>query len=182
MMLLDEIRQQAKAAMSELVGLSSTRPGDIVIVGCSSSEAAGEKIGTHSSIEVAEAIFEGLYPVVQEHGLYLAAQCCEHLNRALILENEAVGRYGLEQVNVIPQPKAGGSFATTAWKHFNAPAAVEGAELRRGLRHGYRWNADRNASEKGCSSGSSQPFQNRRSDDYLRPYPSEICGRSPRRL
>ncbi len=125
MMLLDEIRQQAKAAMSELVGLSSTRPGDIVIVGCSSSEAAGEKIGTHSSIEVAEAIFEGLYPVVQEHGLYLAAQCCEHLNRALILENEAVGRYGLEQVNVIPQPKAGGSFATTAWKHFDAPAAVE---------------------------------------------------------
>lgn len=122
---LEEITRQAKAAMTQLLAVSRTQPGDIVAVGCSSSEVAGEKIGTHSSIALAQAIFDGLYPVIKEQGLYLAAQCCEHLNRALILEHDAARRYALEPVNVIPQPKAGGSFATTAWQRFDAPVAVE---------------------------------------------------------
>jgi len=124
-MLLQTITEQAKQAITELIAIAKPQPGDIVVVGCSSSEVAGEKIGTHSSIEVAEAVFSGIHPTLQQHGLYLAAQCCEHLNRALILEKEAANRYRLETVNVIPQPKAGGSFATTAWAQFEAPVAVE---------------------------------------------------------
>lgn len=124
-MLLQTITEQARQAMTELIEIAKPQPGDIVVVGCSSSEVAGERIGTHSSLEVAEAIFDGLYPILQQHQLYLAAQCCEHLNRALILESEAVRRYQLDPVNVVPQPKAGGSFATTAWGRFASPAAVE---------------------------------------------------------
>lgn len=124
-MLLQTLTDQAKEAMTELIAVAKPKPGEIVVVGCSSSEVAGEAIGTHSSLAVAEAVFEGLYPILEQNGLYLAAQCCEHLNRALILEEKAVRQYGLEAVNVIPQPKAGGSFATTAWNRFCSPVAVE---------------------------------------------------------
>ncbi len=131
--MLEELKQQAHTAMSELIEAARPAPGSIVVVGCSSSEAAGHKIGTYSSVEVAEAIFDGLYPVVEEHGLYLAAQCCEHLNRALVIEQEAAQKYGYEPVNVLPQPKAGGSFATTAWKRFAGPVAVEHVRAACGL-------------------------------------------------
>lgn len=123
--MLEEIKQQARSAMTELIEIAKPVPGSIVVVGCSSSEAAGYKIGTSSSLETAEAIFEGLYPVLRDYRLYLAAQCCEHLNRALVIEREAAEKYGYEPVNVLPQPKAGGSFATTAWKRFDDPVAVE---------------------------------------------------------
>lgn len=93
------------------------KAGQILVVGCSTSEVGGEKIGTYSSPELAAKVFGGIYAAVQEKGIYLAAQCCEHLNRALILETEAAEKYGYEPVNVMPQPKAGGSFATAACRH-----------------------------------------------------------------
>lgn len=95
------------------------------MVGCSTSEVLGEKIGTHSSLDAAGALFAGIYQALQERGVFLAAQCCEHLGRALIVEREACIRYRLEEVNVIPQPKAGGSFGTTAYRSFRDPVAVE---------------------------------------------------------
>lgn len=101
------------------------------MVGCSTSEVLGEKIGTHSSPETAKAIFETIFEYTQSHGLYLAAQCCEHLNRALIVERQAVP-FG-EIVNVVPQPKAGGSFATEAYAHFADPVAVEEIQADAGL-------------------------------------------------
>ena len=109
---LSEIREQAARAAEEVCAAAKLRVGDLFVVGCSSSEVCGEKIGTHSSVEVAEAVFEGIYSVIEKHGLFLAAQCCEHLNRALIVERAAAEKFGLDEVNVIPQPKAGGSFGT----------------------------------------------------------------------
>ena len=127
------IKQQAKSAVSELLSVAGLHKGDILVVGCSSSEIVGETIGHGSSIEAAEAVFEAIYPILKEQGIYLAAQCCEHLNRALIIERECAKNYGLEEVCVVPQPKAGGSFATTAWKNFEAPVAVEEIRAQAGL-------------------------------------------------
>lgn len=129
----DEIKEQARAAVLELLETAKLRPGDILVVGCSSSEVLGHKIGSFSSEETADAILGGILPILRERGVFLAAQCCEHLNRALILEREAAERYGYEEVNVVPQPKAGGSFATAAWREFEAPCAVEHVRARAGM-------------------------------------------------
>lgn len=112
---LHEIQTQAQQATESLLAQAKCHPGDLVVVGCSSSEVLGSKIGTASSPEVAEAILHGLLPVLSAHGLLLAAQCCEHLNRALIVERSTAEKFGYEPVNVVPQPKAGGSFATAAY-------------------------------------------------------------------
>jgi uncharacterized protein (TIGR01440 family) len=127
------IKQQAKSAVTELLSVSGLSNGDILVVGCSSSEIVGETIGHGSSIEAAEAVFEAIYPILKEKGIYLAAQCCERLNRALIIERECAKAYRLEEVCVVPQPKAGGSFATTAWANFDAPVAVEEIRAQAGL-------------------------------------------------
>ena len=123
--MLDDIRRQTRSAILQLLEIARPRPQDIVVVGCSSSEVAGRRIGSTSSPEIAGAIFEGLYPVLQERELFLAAQCCEHLNRALIVERAAAERYRLEIVNAVPQPKAGGCFAAAAYAAFADPVAVE---------------------------------------------------------
>lgn len=122
---LTRIKKEAKDVVYELLEQAKTEEGDILVVGCSSSEVAGEKIGTFSSVETAQAVFEGIYEATKEKGLFLAAQCCEHLNRALIVEKEVAGRERMTIVNVVPQPKAGGSFATTAYERFDKPVAVE---------------------------------------------------------
>lgn len=122
---LSEIKEQAAQAAEAVCDAAKLRAGDLFVVGCSSSEVCGEKIGTHSSVEVAEAVFDGIYSVLRGRDVYLAAQCCEHLNRALIVERAAYERFALDEVNVIPQPKAGGSFATTAYRRFHDPVAVE---------------------------------------------------------
>ncbi len=127
------ITAQARRAMTELLDAAHTEPGDIVVVGCSSSEILGAHIGKGSSPDAAKAVLDGIAPVVEAHGLYLAAQCCEHLNRALILEKEAARKYGYPVVNVVPQPKAGGSFATAVYAHLREPVAVEEIRAACGL-------------------------------------------------
>ena len=131
--MFSEITRQAHSAMSELLEKANLRPASLVVVGCSSSEIGGGTIGHASSLELAEAAFAGLYPEVQSRGLYLAAQCCEHLNRALIVEREVALSRGYEIVSVVPKPKAGGSFATTAWANFSDPVAVEFVQAEAGL-------------------------------------------------
>ncbi|MBE6890706.1 MAG: TIGR01440 family protein [Ruminococcaceae bacterium] len=131
--MLNEIKSTALTAIKELVEIAKLEKGDILIVGCSSSEMLGEKIGSHSSIEAAEAAFEGIYPYLKERGIFLATQCCEHLNRAIIIEKEAAKKYGYDIVNVVPQPKAGGSFSTTAYKNFKEPVAVENIKAQAGI-------------------------------------------------
>ena len=127
------ITAQARQAAEELLAAAHLRAGDIFVVGCSSSEIVGGHIGKDSSMEAAAAVLAGILPVLKAQGIYLAAQCCEHLNRALILETEAAEKYGYEPVNVMPQPKAGGSFATAAWQAFADPVAVEHIAAHAGM-------------------------------------------------
>ena len=126
---------QTKAAAQELGQKANLKPGNILVVGCSTSEVLGSKIGTNSSPETAKQIFDALYEYTNEHGLYLAVQCCEHLNRAIIVERAAVP--GAEIVNVVPQPKAGGSLATQAYAGFRAPVAVEEIRADAGIDIGF---------------------------------------------
>ena len=127
----DEIRQQAALAAQTLCEKAKLRKGDIVVVGCSTSEICGSRIGTDSQPEVAQVVFDAIWSVLSEKGIYLAAQCCEHLNRAIIVEREAAG--SADPVNVVPQPKAGGSFATAAYRSFRDPVALEHIRADAGL-------------------------------------------------
>lgn len=129
----ENIKIEAGKAAAELVKLSGLRRGDIFVVGCSSSEILGEHIGKGGSLEVAQAVFDGIYPVLRERGIFLAAQCCEHLNRALIVEHCCAERYGYDEVNVCPWEHAGGSFATAVWQSFEAPCAVEHIRAKAGM-------------------------------------------------
>ena len=129
--MFNEIYNQAKTAAQELCDIAKLKEGDIMVIGCSSSEVAGGIIGKNSSLETAQVVFKGIYEVLQERNIFLAAQCCEHLNRAIIVERAAVKGY--EIANVVPQPKAGGSFATTAYNTFSDPVAVEEIKADAGL-------------------------------------------------
>lgn len=126
-------REQAYQAAKELAEAAKLQKGDIFVVGCSTSEVLGDKIGTHSVPEVADEICTGILEAIRPYGAYLAAQCCEHLNRALIIEREAAEKYGYEEVNVLPQPKAGGSFATAFYAAAAAPVAVEHIRAKCGM-------------------------------------------------
>ena len=95
----EQIRREAAAAVQELIDTARLKSGQILVVGCSSSEIIGERIGSHSSVDAAGAVAAAILPIVKEHGIYLAAQCCEHLNRALIVEQACADAYGLECVN-----------------------------------------------------------------------------------
>lgn len=130
---MTQISEEAYRAAKETLDAAGLKEGQLFVVGCSTSEVGGATIGTFSSPDLAEAVFGGIYQAVQEAGVYLAAQCCEHLNRALIIEEEAAEKYGYDIVNVVPQPKAGGSFATAAYKAFEAPVAVEHIKAHAGM-------------------------------------------------
>jgi uncharacterized protein (TIGR01440 family) len=132
---MKSIYDQTSAAIKELCERAKLKTGDIVVVGCSTSEVIGDKIGTNSNPEIAGEIFNALYDYTKEKGIYLAIQCCEHLNRAIITEKNAVPNG--EIVNVVPQPKAGGSLATKAYSGFENPVAVEEIKADAGLDIGY---------------------------------------------
>lgn len=127
------INLQAADAAKELIETAKLADGEILVVGCSSSEIVGENIGHGSSLESAEAVFDGIMSAVRDRGIFIAAQCCEHLNRALVVERECAERYGLTEVCVMPAPKAGGSFATTAYKNFKCPVVVESISAHAGI-------------------------------------------------
>ena len=120
--LLAQVKEESANAARQLAEAARLHKGQIVVVGCSTSEVVGHNVGSWSTPEVANAIFEGLNSVFAPMGVYIAAQCCEHLNRALIVEHEAVPNG--EIVNVMPQPKAGSSFATAAYHSFRHPVAL----------------------------------------------------------
>ena len=130
---MTQIGDEAYRAAKELLEEANLKQGDMFVVGCSTSEVGGASIGSFSSPELAEVVFGGIYQATEEAGVFLVAQCCEHLNRALILERECAEKYGYEIVNVVPQPKAGGSFATAAYKAFEEPVAVEHIKAHAGM-------------------------------------------------
>jgi len=129
----ETIKDEAKKIVLELIEAAGLTAGDLLVVGCSTSEVVGKRIGKGSDFDAACALWEGIYPTVTDKGIYLAAQCCEHLNRAVIIESEAAEKFGYEPVNVVPQPKAGGSFATAVYGHMKHPVAVEGVRAKAGL-------------------------------------------------
>ncbi len=131
-MTYEEIREQAQKAVTELLEVAKLEKGNIFIVGCSSSEIKGERIGKGSDVDAAKAVYDGIYPILKERGIFLAAQCCEHLNRAVIVEKAAL-LPGTEIVNVVPKMHAGGSFAMTVFENAEHPVAVEEIKADAGM-------------------------------------------------
>ncbi|MBQ2841895.1 MAG: TIGR01440 family protein [Clostridia bacterium] len=130
---MTEIYTDSFNAAKELIELAGLKSGNVVVIGCSTSEVTGKKIGTSGTIETAQEIFNGISNALSEKGIYIAAQCCEHLNRAIIIEKEKADALGLEQVCVVPHPHAGGSFATAAWQTMKNPVAVEEIKADAGI-------------------------------------------------
>ena len=130
---LSELTAQARKATEELLEASHLETGDVFVVGCSSSEIRGGRIGHDSSMEVAAAVLAGVLPPLQEQGVYLAAQCCEHLNRSIVIEREVAKQYGCQIVAAVPQPHAGGSWATNCWRTFKDPVLVEEVKAAAGM-------------------------------------------------
>lgn len=126
-----EITAQSRQAVSEIIEAAHIGEGSLFIIGCSSSEVLGSRIGTATNMDSAKAIYDGMIPELKKHGIMVAAQCCEHLNRALVVERETMLRFGFEQVNAIPQPNhAGGAFATECYNRFDDPVLVESVNSR----------------------------------------------------
>ena len=130
---LSELTVQARKATEELLEAAHLETGDVFVVGCSSSEIRGGRIGHDSSMEVAAAVLAGVLPPLQEQGVYLAAQCCEHLNRSIVIEREVAKQYGCQIVAAVPQPHAGGSWATNCWRTFKDPVLVEEVKAAAGM-------------------------------------------------
>ena len=128
----EEVKSEATAVASELVEKASLKEGDILVIGCSSSEVRGIHIGRGSDLDVARAIYEGIISVTEDRGIFLAAQCCEHLNRAIVMERAAVKPWE-EIVNAVPQIHAGGSFATTVYNNAKEPVVLETVSADAGI-------------------------------------------------
>ena len=129
----EKIVERSKNMIDEFLSVAPMKAGEILVVGCSSSEIVGEAIGKGSDFNAVSAVYEGIAPILAEKGIFLAAQCCEHLNRALVVERECAEKYGLETVCVVPKAKAGGSFATAAYENFKDPVVVETIKAHAGI-------------------------------------------------
>ncbi|HHW60611.1 MAG TPA: TIGR01440 family protein [Syntrophomonadaceae bacterium] len=130
---LSIITKQVRQAGQELLQTARLKKEQILVVGCSTSEIQGQKIGTHSNLAVAHAVLDGLVPLLADHHLYLAIQSCEHLNRALVIEAACGEKYHWEEVAVIPHEQAGGALAAAAMQRFNVPMVVESLQAHAGM-------------------------------------------------
>ena len=130
---MGKIYDETLKAVEEIIDVSGIKAGSLLVIGCSTSEVIGERIGSSGSVDTASEIVDAVNKVLLEKGVWLAAQCCEHLNRALIIEREAAEKFGYEIVSVVPHPHAGGSFATTVYKSMKDPVAVEEIKADAGL-------------------------------------------------
>lgn len=128
-----ELIKQAAVVAKELIEVTRLQKGQLLVIGCSSSEIVGQRIGKGSSKEAAEAVWAGMIPVLREAGISVCVQCCEHLNRALVIERRDAERFGFEIVNVIPQLHAGGAFALTAYENLDDPVVVEHVKADAGI-------------------------------------------------
>ncbi|MCT1901177.1 TIGR01440 family protein [Oceanobacillus sojae] len=127
------IIKDLKLVIDEWLALDCLRKDEIVVIGCSTSEVAGQPIGTSGSTEIAKTIYEQMSKLQKQTGVHLAFQCCEHLNRSLVVERQTAVQYGLEEVAVVPVPKAGGSMASYAYQQMESPAVVENISAHAGI-------------------------------------------------
>ncbi|MGZ0051721.1 TIGR01440 family protein [Brevibacillus gelatini] len=130
---LSAIEQEVRQLVEEVAGLANLKAGQVMVIGCSTSEVLGKHIGKAGSRDVAAAIYRGIRTVQEQRGFAVAFQCCEHLNRALVLEREVMERYGLEEVSVVPVPTAGGSMAAHAFTQLADPVVVEQIRAHAGI-------------------------------------------------
>lgn len=130
---MDKIIEETQNVVSEFLSYAKLKQGDICVIGCSTSEITGNNPGTNSTPQLAQEVFSTIYKALKDNGINIAAQCCEHLNRAIVVEKAVADKYGWEPVNVIPQPKAGGSFATATYKGLESPVVVEKIKAHAGI-------------------------------------------------
>lgn len=131
--MLNKIEKDSKKIIEELIEKSNLKEESLLVIGCSSSEVVGGNIGKNSNKEVAEKIYKTIMPILEKNKIYLAAQCCEHINRALVIDREVADKFGYEIVNVVPDIHAGGSFATVAYENMKEPVVVEEIKADAGL-------------------------------------------------
>ncbi len=122
---LAQIEKQLQTILMDFSSQVTLKKGQVMVIGCSTSEVMGERIGTSGTMEVASLIYDNLYSFAKKHGVHLAFQCCEHLNRALVVDRKVAENKGWEEVAVIPVRKAGGAMATYAYEHLEDPILVE---------------------------------------------------------
>lgn len=130
---LTEISRQVEQIVRETAEAGNIRPGQLLVIGTSTSEVLGERIGTAGALEIAAAIYEGVQAARADLGFIPAYQCCEHLNRSLVIEREAMLQYGLDEVSAVPVPQAGGSMAAHAYRSFHEPCLVESVRAHAGI-------------------------------------------------
>lgn len=133
MTILKEVKQEMDELVGELLQADYIKKDSLFVIGCSTSEVIGMAIGTAGSDEAGEAIFTALQKLHEEKCIHLAFQCCEHLNRALVIERATLDKYQLEEVSVIPVREAGGSMATYAYNQFRDPVMVEAIQADAGI-------------------------------------------------
>ncbi|MBE6080127.1 MAG: TIGR01440 family protein [Veillonella sp.] len=131
--LLGPIGDAVTAAVKELVTVAKLEAGDVFVIGCSTSEVRGSRIGTDSATEVGETIIEAATAVLELLNIALAVQCCEHLNRALVVEKSVAVKHNWPICNAVPQLHAGGAASMAAYKHFSEPVVVEAIEADAGI-------------------------------------------------
>lgn len=129
----EDLSKEASDVLEELISIAQFHKGDLLVIGGSSSEIRGGRIGKDSSYDVGTAVVTALMKSAESYGLRLAFQCCEHLNRALVVERETMEHFGYEEVTVVPWLHGGGAFATNAYDHFKDPVVVEEVSARGGL-------------------------------------------------
>src|SRR5690625_1602163 len=133
MFMSNQIKQDLNHMIDEWINYSYLNPRDLFVIGCSTSEVAGKTIGTSGSEEIAGLIFDSLRTLKQKTGIHLVFQCCELLNRSLVIEQHTLETFGLEEVSVIPQPDAGGSMASYAYKHLKDAVVTEEVQANAGI-------------------------------------------------
>lgn len=131
--MLQDIENDSRILIDEFLDLAHLEPGNLFVLGCSTSEVGGTMIGSHSSMDIAKTIYDVIAPTLQAIDVALCVQCCEHLNRAIVIEKEEADKRGLEIVSVIPYPDAGGAMATYAYSQFKNPVMVEFVKADAGI-------------------------------------------------
>lgn len=129
----EQVMNDLNSIVTEWTSHSFLNKDDLFVIGCSTSEIAGEQIGTSGSEDLAGHIFDALQTLTKKTGIHLVFQCCEHLNRALVVERETMKTYGLEEVTVVPLPEAGGSMASYAYKQMKDAVVVESVQAHAGM-------------------------------------------------
>ncbi|ARD49731.1 TIGR01440 family protein [Sporosarcina sp. P33] len=124
---------QLEQALTEFAEQAPPAEETMFVVGCSTSEVAGARIGTNGALEIGEALFAPLQAFANKYRVHLAFQGCEHINRALTMERKTAKQFHLEPVSVVPVFKAGGSMSTCAYQQFNDPVVVESVQASAGI-------------------------------------------------